>query len=223
MAGRTGREDAAHEDLVDLVRNYNPRTDEVLIRRAYAYGADMHQGQKRHSGEPYFTHPVAVASATRAVRGQGLPYLYALSRDKSPLLYFRLPTREEMNDSEAENVADRAAAFRSRAASSDACSMASADWNTALPPAAGACERRSLRSPLARALRLRRPEGSRTRAPGALDPDSGANHVAGIAPSDLVATSVPDFDDPDDPDNYLEESELISVADYVAWLRENPS
>jgi mono/diheme cytochrome c family protein len=29
---------------------------------------------------------------------------------------------------------------------------------------------------------------------------------------------MPDFDDPDDPDNYLEESELISVADYVASL-----
>lgn len=67
-------------------------------------------------------HPVAVASAARAVRGAGLPYLYALSRDKSPLLYFRLPTREEMNDSEAENVADRAMAFRSRAGQSEALS-----------------------------------------------------------------------------------------------------
>ncbi len=68
------------------------------------------------------THPVAVASAARAARGAGLPYLYALSRDKSPLLYFRLPTRKEMNDSEAENVADRALAFRRRAASSEALS-----------------------------------------------------------------------------------------------------
>lgn len=62
-------------------------------------------------------HPVAVESAARAVRGAGLPYLYALSRDKSPLLYFRLPTRKEMNESEAENVADRAMVFRERAKS----------------------------------------------------------------------------------------------------------
>jgi hypothetical protein len=60
-------------------------------------------------------HPVAVAAKTRAVRGAGLPYLYALSRDKSPLLYFRLPTQTEMNESEAENVADRAMVFRQRA------------------------------------------------------------------------------------------------------------
>jgi len=33
-----------------------------LIREAYAYGEAMHDGQFRHSGEPYFTHPVSVAA-----------------------------------------------------------------------------------------------------------------------------------------------------------------
>ena len=50
------------EDLIALVRNYNPRTNADLIRRAYAYGFSMHDGQMRKSGEPYFTHPVAVAA-----------------------------------------------------------------------------------------------------------------------------------------------------------------
>jgi GTP diphosphokinase / guanosine-3',5'-bis(diphosphate) 3'-diphosphatase len=50
------------EDLIALVRNYNPRTNESLIREAYAYGMRMHEGQNRHSGEPYFSHPVAVAA-----------------------------------------------------------------------------------------------------------------------------------------------------------------
>ena len=50
------------EDLVSLVRNYNPRTNETLIRAAYDYGRAMHDGQFRKSGEPYFTHPVAVAA-----------------------------------------------------------------------------------------------------------------------------------------------------------------
>ncbi|GGL70955.1 RelA/SpoT family protein [Wenxinia marina] len=49
-------------DLISLVRTYNPRTNEALIRDAYAFGARMHEGQFRHSGEPYFTHPVAVAA-----------------------------------------------------------------------------------------------------------------------------------------------------------------
>lgn len=50
------------EDLIALVRNYNPRTNSDLIRQAYAYGMKMHEGQYRKSGELYFTHPVAVAA-----------------------------------------------------------------------------------------------------------------------------------------------------------------
>ena len=50
------------EDLVELVRNYNPRTNADLIRDAYAYGAEMHEGQVRASGEIYFSHPVEVAA-----------------------------------------------------------------------------------------------------------------------------------------------------------------
>ena len=49
-------------DLVALVKNYNPKANGALIERAYAYGQEMHEGQKRHSGEPYFSHPVAVAA-----------------------------------------------------------------------------------------------------------------------------------------------------------------
>ncbi|WP_342077893.1 bifunctional (p)ppGpp synthetase/guanosine-3',5'-bis(diphosphate) 3'-pyrophosphohydrolase [Yoonia sp. SS1-5] len=49
------------DDLISLVRNYNPRSNEVMLRDAFAFGAEMHDGQFRHSGEPYFTHPVAVA------------------------------------------------------------------------------------------------------------------------------------------------------------------
>ncbi len=50
------------DDLVELIRTYNPKTDESLLKAAYAFGEEMHAGQVRHSGEPYFTHPVAVAA-----------------------------------------------------------------------------------------------------------------------------------------------------------------
>ena len=50
------------DDLIALVRNYNPKTNEALLRGAYAYAQRMHEGQTRHSGEPYFIHPVAVAA-----------------------------------------------------------------------------------------------------------------------------------------------------------------
>ncbi|MBF9030802.1 RelA/SpoT family protein [Rhodobacterales bacterium HKCCE3408] len=50
------------EDLVSLVRTYNPKTNADLLCAAYDYAAEMHAGQLRHSGEPYITHPVAVAA-----------------------------------------------------------------------------------------------------------------------------------------------------------------
>jgi RelA/SpoT family (p)ppGpp synthetase len=49
------------EDLITLVRAYNPKANVHLITDAYDFGRDMHDGQMRQSGEPYFTHPVAVA------------------------------------------------------------------------------------------------------------------------------------------------------------------
>ena len=49
------------ETLTALVRSYNPKSDSGLIAAAYEYGRRMHGGQIRRSGEPYFSHPVAVA------------------------------------------------------------------------------------------------------------------------------------------------------------------
>lgn len=49
------------EELVAQVRAYNPKSNSDLIRAAFDYGRRMHEGQFRHSGEPYFTHPIAVA------------------------------------------------------------------------------------------------------------------------------------------------------------------
>ena len=50
------------DDLVALVRNYNPKTNADRLADAYEYGKALHEGQFRHSGEPYFSHPVAVAA-----------------------------------------------------------------------------------------------------------------------------------------------------------------
>jgi len=69
------------EDLVALVRNYNPRCDAGLIRRAYAYAAQMHAGQIRKSGEPYFTHPVAVAAILTEQRLDDATIVTALLHD----------------------------------------------------------------------------------------------------------------------------------------------
>ena len=71
----------AVDDLIALVRHYNPRTDEALIRDAYAFGHEMHAGQTRHSGEPYFTHPVAVAAILTEQRLDDATIVTALLHD----------------------------------------------------------------------------------------------------------------------------------------------
>lgn len=50
------------QDLVALIKAYNPRSDENQITSAYAFGEEMHRGQTRRSGEPYFSHPISVAA-----------------------------------------------------------------------------------------------------------------------------------------------------------------
>ena len=47
--------------LLGHIKEYNPRTNEELIKKAYFFGKDAHEGQCRKSGEPYFSHPFAVA------------------------------------------------------------------------------------------------------------------------------------------------------------------
>ncbi|HBZ44210.1 MAG TPA: bifunctional (p)ppGpp synthetase/guanosine-3',5'-bis(diphosphate) 3'-pyrophosphohydrolase [Maritimibacter sp.] len=49
------------DELVAKVAAYNPKSNSKQIAAAFEYGRRMHEGQFRHSGEPYFTHPVAVA------------------------------------------------------------------------------------------------------------------------------------------------------------------
>ena len=44
------------------MRGYNPAIDVERLGRAFAFGRDAHDGQMRASGEPYFTHPIAVAN-----------------------------------------------------------------------------------------------------------------------------------------------------------------
>src|SRR6202050_2564253 len=49
-------------ELVDRVKQYNPKTDEDLLNRAYVHAMRAHGEQKRASGDPYFSHPLQVAA-----------------------------------------------------------------------------------------------------------------------------------------------------------------
>ncbi|MBS0024855.1 RelA/SpoT family protein [Microbacterium paraoxydans] len=49
------------DNLIRTVRANHPKGDFSVISRAYAVAKEKHEGQKRQSGEPYITHPLAVA------------------------------------------------------------------------------------------------------------------------------------------------------------------
>ncbi len=50
------------EPLIKTVRSTHPKADIRLIERAYDVAAHHHRDQKRKSGDPYITHPLAVAT-----------------------------------------------------------------------------------------------------------------------------------------------------------------
>lgn len=52
----------AIEPLLLAVRANHPKADLAVLERAYAVAEKAHRGQLRRSGDPYITHPVAVAT-----------------------------------------------------------------------------------------------------------------------------------------------------------------
>jgi GTP pyrophosphokinase/guanosine-3',5'-bis(diphosphate) 3'-pyrophosphohydrolase len=48
-------------ELVERVRKYDPRANEALLNKAYVFSIKAHGDQKRHSGDPYYAHPIEVA------------------------------------------------------------------------------------------------------------------------------------------------------------------
>jgi guanosine-3',5'-bis(diphosphate) 3'-pyrophosphohydrolase len=49
------------DQIVSEVAGYDPNADLGLVRRAYEFAAQAHEGQTRKSGDPYVTHPISVA------------------------------------------------------------------------------------------------------------------------------------------------------------------
>jgi GTP pyrophosphokinase len=58
----------ALEDLLERVLAYQPDADVELLRKAYEFATEAHEGQVRKSGAPYFAHPAAVARVITELR-----------------------------------------------------------------------------------------------------------------------------------------------------------
>jgi GTP pyrophosphokinase len=50
------------DDLADRLGGYLPQSEIQQVKRAFYYAEQAHDGQRRRSGEPYVTHPLAVAN-----------------------------------------------------------------------------------------------------------------------------------------------------------------
>ncbi len=48
-------------ELIAKIKSYHPNLNEALIHKAYVLSKTSHGNQKRHSGDPYFLHPLTVA------------------------------------------------------------------------------------------------------------------------------------------------------------------
>ena len=49
------------EDLIKKIKNYNRFINQEALSKAYNFALNAHKNQKRDSGDPYLTHPIAVA------------------------------------------------------------------------------------------------------------------------------------------------------------------
>lgn len=60
-AKRTPQKFLRQYELVEIVKKYDPSADEALLNKAYVYSVQAHGKQLRHSGDPYYAHPIEVA------------------------------------------------------------------------------------------------------------------------------------------------------------------
>jgi GTP diphosphokinase / guanosine-3',5'-bis(diphosphate) 3'-diphosphatase len=67
--------------LAARVRGYDPRAETGQIEQAYAVAAEAHLAQKRDNGDPYITHPIAVAEILAGYRLDVASIVTALLHD----------------------------------------------------------------------------------------------------------------------------------------------
>src|SRR5215470_9370777 len=69
------------DEVITAVEQYHPKADFDLIRRAYVFGAEAHKEQKRLSGVPYISHPLAVAQILTQLKMDAMTIASALLHD----------------------------------------------------------------------------------------------------------------------------------------------
>lgn len=89
--------------LVDQIKEYNPDFNPQVVENAIEFAKKMHEGQTRSSGEPYYTHPVEVASILADMKLDVGTILTAILHDT---LEDTEATYDELTDQFGKEVAD---------------------------------------------------------------------------------------------------------------------
>ncbi len=76
-----GRRAPGIGQLVSKIETYLPPDQVERVREAYEYAETAHAGQKRHSGEAYITHPIAVADILADLHMDGATLTAAILHD----------------------------------------------------------------------------------------------------------------------------------------------
>src|SRR5512137_1281758 len=91
-----GRRSIGINQLIDKLETYLPHEDVERVQAAYDFAFQAHEGQRRRSGEPYITHPVAVADLLADLRLDPQTLIAAILHDvmeDTPTLKEEITTR----------------------------------------------------------------------------------------------------------------------------------
>jgi RelA/SpoT family (p)ppGpp synthetase len=91
-----GRRSIGISQLVSKLEGYLPPAEVERVQEAYDFAYEAHQGQRRRSGEPYITHPVAVADLLADLRLDSQTLIAAILHDvmeDTPTLKDEITTR----------------------------------------------------------------------------------------------------------------------------------
>ncbi len=92
--------------LAHLVAAYDPRADAAMLERAGAFAAEAHGAQVRENGDPYITHPIAVAEILAGYRLDAASIATALLHDVAEDTAFGLKEIEKRFGAEVARLVD---------------------------------------------------------------------------------------------------------------------
>ncbi len=105
-AGATDEIPALGRHLLETVREHYPQADLAPIERAFDLAVEAHASQKRATGEPYVTHPIASAQITAELGIDPVAVTAALLHDVPEDTEYALQDIEEQFGSEVARLVD---------------------------------------------------------------------------------------------------------------------